>query len=94
MKLNKALGVTIALMTELEHRTLPNSLSIKQKVDQGELLNDGDMVFLDKALKDAWFIKQLIDSQPEWQSLFVGTVNLYENITAKALENQRAIQLP
>lgn len=88
----KKLGITLVLMEELEHKTLPDSLWIKHKVDQGKLLNDGDIEFLDKALKDAWFIKPLIDAQPEWQSLFAGAINLYEGITAKALENQRATE--
>lgn len=90
MKHDKELGITMVLMTELEHKTLPASLWIKHKVDQGALLNEGEIEFLTKALKDAWFVKPLIDAQPEWQSLFAGAVNLYERITAKALENQRA----
>lgn len=90
MKHDKELGITMVLMTELENKTLPESLWIKHKVDQGGLLNDGEIEFLDKALKDAWFVKPLIDTQPEWQTLFAGAVNLYEHITAKALENQRA----
>ena len=90
MKHKKDLGITMVLMTELENKTLPESLWIKAKVDQGATLNEGEIEFLDKALKDAWFTKPLIDTQPEWQTLFAGVVNLYDHITAKALENQRA----
>lgn len=89
MKSEKELGIILVLMEELENKTLPESLWIKHKVDQGELLNDSEIEFLNKALKDAWFVKPLIDTQPEWQTLFAGAVNLYEHITAKALENQR-----
>jgi hypothetical protein len=91
MKADKKLGIMIVLMEEFKNKTLPDSLWIKNRLDKGELLNDGDMEFLVNALESACVVKNLIDKQPEWQPVFAGAVNLYENITAKALENQMAM---
>ena len=89
---DKELGITMALMERFEKQTLPDLLWIKGRIDKGELLSDGDMEFLERISQNATDIKPLVDKQPEWQTLYARAINLYEEIIAKALENQQAAE--
>jgi len=89
---NKEKGIAITIMERFEKQTLPDLLWIKGRVENGELLSDGDMEFLEQISQNATDIKPLIDAQTEWQSLYAGAINLYEEIIAKALANQQAAE--
>jgi hypothetical protein len=89
---NKERCTTIVVLEQFEKKTLPDALWIKDKVDKGGLLSEGDMEFLEQVLQDTAAIKHLIDMQPEWQTLYASAVKLYEDIIAKALENQQAVE--
>lgn len=82
-----------ALLVTFEKHALPRALDIKEKVDQGELLNDWDVAFLQEAIDAAKRAKPLVDRHPELQALYAHTVRLYDEITVQALTNeQRADQ--
>ena len=82
-------GVILALIERFEKQRLPRLKAIKEKTDSGELLNDGDVEFLDTVIHDAQQSKHLIDRHPEWQAFCATVVHLYETITEKALENEK-----
>ncbi len=86
----KELGITMAVLERFEKQTLPEALWIKEKVDKGELLSDADIEFLERVLENINNFKGQVDDHPEWQQLFAGAINLYEEIIAKGLENQQA----
>ncbi len=85
---SKDAGMIQVLAERLETQRLPRALSIKEKVDSGEVLDEFDIEFLEQVFEDANSIKPLIDRHPEWQPLAVKLIALYKEITAKALENQ------
>ena len=87
---SKDAGMIQVLAERLETQRLPRALSIKEKVDSGEVLDEFDIEFLEQVFEDANAIKPLIDRHPEWQPLAVKLIALYKEITAKALENQNA----
>ena len=89
-KLSENLGVTMALLERLEKQRLPRLLSLKEKVDRGERLNDSDLKFMEEVTADAVRVEPLIDKEPEYQTLFVKLTSLYDEITARALENEKA----
>jgi predicted acylesterase/phospholipase RssA len=91
MLTEKELGIAMAILDCFEKQTLPRLLWIKGKVDSGELLNDGNIQFLEHQLQNANNVKGRIDKYPEWQNLYASAVNIYGKIIAKALENQQSI---
>ena len=85
----KETGVIMALLQRLEQQRLPAILAMKKKVDQGERLEDHDIDFLKQTFADANKIKPIIDKHPEYQDLAVQLISLYNEITSKALENEK-----
>lgn len=89
-KATKDAGVIQVLAERLEKQRLPRALAMKAMVDRGEVLGDPDLQFLQDVLEDAVKIQPLLDNHPDWQDLAVRMIGLYREITAKALENERA----
>ncbi|MGB5397929.1 MAG: hypothetical protein WBN96_12335 [Gammaproteobacteria bacterium] len=89
-QLSKEEGVILTLIERFEKQRLPRLLELKEKSDSGECLSEDDVAFLDTVIKDAQNSKHLIDRHPEWQTFCAKVVHLYETITEKSLENEKA----
>ena len=89
---DKDLGVITALLERFEKYRLPAALKLKEKVDNGGLLDDRDMMFLENVEADAKKIQPLLDRHPEYEELVKRATNLFREITAKALENEKSQQ--
>lgn len=86
---DKDLGVIMALLQRFEKYRLPRALQLKEKVDRGEVLDKREMMFLDTVAADAKKIQPLIDRNPKYEELAKDATNLFREITAKALENEK-----
>ena len=83
-------GTAQVLLTRLVDQRLPRLLEIKERVDRGELLEEYDIEYLEGALRDAQHNQRYADHFPEYTKIVDQIASLYEHITSKALENQRA----
>lgn len=86
---SKEEGIIQVLLERFQERRLPRLLDIKEKVDQGETLNDFDLEFLETVASDTQQNQRLTDAHPELQDLYVRAIALYKDITEKALENEQ-----
>ena len=87
---SKDTGVKLALIERFKTQRLPRALALKEKVDRGELLSDQDLAFLERVFEDAQQVKSLVHQLPDWQPLAARAVELYKEITDRALANERA----
>ncbi len=84
------LGVATVVLERLEKQRLPRALDLKAKVDAGETLDEIDIAFLERVFADNEDAKPFLDRHPEYQELAARMARLFEEITAKALENEKA----
>ena len=82
-------GVLMALLARLKKRRIPNAVALKNKVDRGLPLSDYDQKFMARVLADIRKTEPLLARNPEYQPLIDQLAQLYKEISAKALENEK-----
>jgi len=82
-------GVILALLKRFETQRLPTLLALKDKVENNDLLSDADVEFLDRVIDDASRTLPMTEGHPELHSFCTRVVHLYDEITARALENEK-----
>ena len=86
---NEDLGKIEAVLERLEKFRLPRLMDIKQRVDDGAVLNEFEIQFLEETMSDTENNKRFVDAHPEFQSMCARVIHLHHDITEKALENER-----
>ena len=82
-------GVIEVLLERLEKQRLPRALALKEKVDRGERLDDFDIAFLEEVFADATTLRSIVSRHHELDALVGRVAHLYNEITSKALENEK-----
>jgi len=86
---SKEQGVIVVLAKRMVEERLPKALELKARVDKGGLLNEMDLRFLEEVVQDANKIRPLMQD-PKVLEVAGRMIELYGEITAKALENEKA----
>lgn len=86
---NKDAALIQVLAERMEKLRLPRALEMKAMVDQGGKLGDSDLMFLEEVFRDAGQLTPFLAAHPEWQDLAGRIMHLYNEITTKALENEK-----
>jgi hypothetical protein len=89
-QVSKDLGVIAVLAKRMVEERLPKALALKERVDRGEVLNDLDISFLEQVFADANKISPLIKENSQVAEIGGRMMQLYKEITSKALENEKA----
>ncbi len=82
-------GVIAVLLERFNEQRAPRALALKEKVDQGETLSDADLAYLERIFSDFSAVGPLVNRNPEYKPLVANVINLYKEITDKALENEK-----
>jgi len=83
-------GVATVLLNRLTEFRLPRALEIKKNVDAGEVLTESEIAFLERVFEDAVGQQSKWDDFPELAGVISKVAALYNDITEKALENEKA----
>lgn len=87
---DKEEGIGLVLLNRLTEIRLPRALEIKKNVDAGDLLTDSEIAFLERVFEEAVSQQSKWDHYPELAEVISKMAALYNEITAKALENEKA----
>jgi len=84
------IGVIQSLVQEYEHQRCPRLFRLKDKIDRGEAINDVDLEYICKQLKDASLAMHLTVNYPELREFCLIMGHLCKDICDGALENQKS----
>lgn len=77
------------LVQRFETEHLKRILALRNSVAAGQTLTDYEQAFLEDVCQEAMDSKYLVDRFPEYQPLYARVVNLYHEITSRALANEQ-----
>ena len=89
-EVSKQTGIITVLAKRMVEERLPKALALKERVDQGELLNELDLNFLEQVVEDANTVWPLAQNNPRVLEVAGRVMQLYREITDKALANEQA----
>ena len=81
-------GTYQVLVERFVERRLPTLVDIRDRVEAGELLSEGDIEILSRVIDQAQNFAATAHEFPEAKPLIARVIDLYEQITERALQNE------
>ena len=85
----KEAGIVQAVLEDFRNQRLPHLLKIKEQVDAGSKLHPTDLKIIEESIQEAHSSADYAERHPELKSLVAKVSELYQQITSKALENEK-----
>ncbi len=82
-------GIILVVLQRFEKQRLPRIIEIKQRLDNGNTLNEFEIEYLSEALHDARSLLPYLDRHPEYEPLLSRVFHYYKIITDEALGNEK-----
>ena len=76
------------MLADLQREKGPRALSLLDKVNGGEAIDDFDIFFLEQIFSEARSLMPLFERHPEFKSVGALILSLCEEITHQAFENE------
>ena len=84
-------GVIAVLLKRFEHERYPRIKQLEQKVDNGAVLDQDDLTYLEQVLMDTHQVIAIVTRHPEYGALAKETLLMYEYIMTKSQQNMNTI---
>jgi hypothetical protein len=82
-------GVSQVVIEQFVEDRLPALLEIKAQVDAGKALTDNELEVMTRIVEDSEGFNRFVYEFPEYKVLVAKLIDLYEEISDKALENEQ-----
>lgn len=83
------LGIASSMIQDFYKNRLPRLFDIRARVNAGEVLSDFDIDYLNSTFRQSRGSSAFAETYPEYRKLVSQVLNLYNQITTVALENER-----
>ena len=83
-------GIIQVILERFEKQRLPRMIKIKQRLDNGNKLNEFELEFLSKAIHDTKTLLPFLERHPEYEPLLSRVFHYYKIITDEALGNEKS----
>jgi hypothetical protein len=80
-------GVSEVVVERFVKYRLPQLMKIKEEMDQGKQLTDGEIELLSRVVKRAHQLNHFVYEYPQYKELVAKTIDLVHDITGEAVEN-------
>jgi len=78
-----------ALIIRMQEYRLPRAKRMLEKVNNGEILSEEDISFLERVYEDSRSVQPLVKRHPEFEDLVIRAIDLYTEIINKGVANEK-----
>jgi hypothetical protein len=82
-------GIIQVILERFEKQRLPRMIEIKQRLDDGNTINEFELEYLSEAVHDARALLPFLERNPEYEPLLSRVFHYYKIITDEALGNEK-----
>lgn len=80
-------GVSQVAIEQFVHYRLPFLLKVKEEMDAGKVLTDGELELMSRIVERAHNVNRFVYEHPELKDLVARIIDLVHDITGEALRN-------